>query len=94
MVAWDWKEDPKPHIRNLCRFFRLRPSLRHLEPEYPERLLQTIASTHNLHVYDVPSLEGSDVYGFILSREPLSRREIQQVEADFWGEDFDEVYEP
>jgi hypothetical protein len=33
--------------------------------------------------YDVPSLEGSDVYGFILSQEKLTAREIQQIEADY-----------
>src|SRR5262249_23757290 len=37
------------------------------------------------HLYDVPSLEGSDVYGFILSREALTKREIQQIEADYWA---------
>ena len=92
MLAWDWKEDPRPNIRALCRPFKLRPSLKELDPERPERLLEKIARRHGLHLYDVPSLEGSDVYGFILSREVLSRREIQQIEADYWGEDFDEVY--
>ena len=92
MVAWDWKDDPKPHIRDLCRPFGLRPSLKQLDPEYPEKLLGSIAVERGLRVYDVPSLDGSDVYGFILSRESLTRREIQQIEADFWGEDFDEVY--
>jgi hypothetical protein len=61
-------------------------------PEFPWRLLEAIARKHGLHVYGVPGLEGSDVYGFILSRETLTRREIQQIEADYWGEDFDEVY--
>src|SRR4051812_4729379 len=94
MAAWDWKDDPKPHIRDLCRPFDLRPSLKQLDPEYPEKLLGSIAVKRGLCVYDVPSLDGSDVYGFILSRESLTRREIQQIEADFWGEDFDEVYDP
>ena len=92
MAAWDWKEDPRPHIRALFRAFRLRPSLKPLDPAYPERLLGTISSRHGLHLYDVPSLEDSDVYGFILSRETLTKREIQQIEADYWGEEFDEVY--
>lgn len=93
MAAWDWKDDPKPHIRALCRPFGIKPSLKALEPERPEVLLEAAAAKHGLHLYDAPSLEGSDVYGFILSREPLAPREIQQVEADYWGEDFDEVYE-
>lgn len=38
------------------------------------------------------SLVGCDVYGFILSGEALSKREIQQIEADHWGEDFGDVY--
>jgi len=42
----------------------------------------------------VPGLEGSDAYGFIVSKEKLTAREIQQIEADYWGEDFDEVYDP
>lgn len=94
MIAWDWKDDPKPHIRTLCRPFGVRPSLKELDPEYPERLLAVIAEEQGLHVYDAPSLDGSDVYGFILSRERLAKREIQQVEADYWGEDFRDVYEP
>jgi hypothetical protein len=44
-------------------------------------------------VYDLPSIEGSDVYGFAVCNETLSPREVQQIEADFWGEDFDEVYQ-
>jgi hypothetical protein len=78
----------------LCRPFKIRPRLVGLDPEYPERLLKPLARKHGLHLYDVPSLEGSDVYGFILSREKLSRREIQQIEADYWGEDVDDVYPP
>ena len=31
----------------------------------PQRLLGSIAKRHGLHLYDVPSLEGSDVHGFI-----------------------------
>src|SRR5262245_62610792 len=84
MVAWDRKDDPRPHIRALFRTFRLRPSLKELDPASPENLLGTIATRHRLHLYDVPSLEGSDVYGFVLSREVLAKREIQQIEADYW----------
>lgn len=94
MAAWDWKDDPRPHIRALCRPFGVRPFLKELDRKYPEKLLAVIACEHGLHVYDAPSLDGSDVFGFILSRERLTRREIQQVEADYWGEDFDDVYEP
>ena len=54
--------------------------------------LKALARKHRLYLYDVPSLEGSDAYGFILSREKLSEREIQQIEADYWGENFDDVY--
>jgi hypothetical protein len=58
------------------------------------RLIRAITRKHSLHVYDVPGLEGSDAYGSIVSKEKLSAREIQQIEADYWGEDFDEVYDP
>ena len=93
MEAWDWKEDPRRYVRALCRPFGIRPRLTDLDPGYPEKLLELIASKHRLHLFDVPSLEGSDVYGFILSQEKLTAREIQQIEADYWGEDFDEVYD-
>jgi len=94
MEAWDWKEPPRGRISLLCRPFGIRPRFASLDPESPERLLKALASKHRLHLYDVPSLEGSDVYGFILSKEKLNAREIQQIEADYWGEEFDEVYDP
>jgi hypothetical protein len=92
MEAWDWKEDPRSYIRALCRPFGIRPRLADLVAEYPERLLGAIARKRRLHLYDVPGLEGSDVYGFILSKEKLTAREVQQIEADYWSEDFAEVY--
>jgi hypothetical protein len=92
MQAWDWKEDPAPNIRALCRPLRVRLQLKQLNLKDPERVMKAVAREHRLHLYDVPSLEGSGVYGFILCREALSRREIQQIEADYWGEDFEEVY--
>lgn len=88
------KDDPKPHIRDLCRPFGLRPSLKRLDPEYSEKLPGSTAGERSLRISDVPSLDGSDVYGLLLSRESRTRREIQEIEADFWGEDFDEVYNP
>lgn len=94
MEAWDWKENPRPYISALCRTFGIRPRFASLDPEFPERLLGALARKHRIHLYDVPSLEGSDTYGFVLSKEKLSGREIQQIEADYWGEDFDEVYDP
>lgn len=92
--AWDWNENPRPYIRSLCARFGLRPSLKGLNPESPEDFIRALAREHHLRAYDLPSVDGSDVYGFILSQEPLAKREIQQVDADYWGEDFDEVYDP
>src|SRR5437870_1242839 len=93
MQAWDWKEDARRYVRALCRPFGIRPRLTDLDPEYPEKLLELLARKHRVQLYDVPSLEGSDTYGFILSQEKLTAREIQQIEADYWGEDFDKVYD-
>lgn len=92
--AWDWKENPRYFIRSLFGRFGLRPSLKGLNPESPEAFIHALAREHHLREYDLPSVAGSDVYGFILSREPLAKREIQQIDADYWGEDFDEVYDP
>ena len=92
MVAWDHRNDPRPQIVALCKPFGIDPPLDRLDPEFPERLLQALAHKHQLYLYDVPSLEGSDAYGFVLSREPLDERELQQIEADFWQEPFGEVY--
>ena len=94
MEAWDWKEPPRGRISLLCHAFGIRPRFAALDPKSPELLLKALAREHRLHLYDVPSLEGSDTYGFILSKEKLSAREMQQIEADYWGEDFDEVYAP
>ena len=92
--AWDWKENSRPFIRSLLGRFELRPSLKGLNPELPEAFIRARARKHHLRAYDLPSVDGSDVYGFILSREPLTKREIQQIDADYWGEDFDEIYDP
>lgn len=92
--AWDWKENPRPYVRALCRHFGVPRSLKGLDPKVPEAFLRKIAKAHHLRLYDMVTLEGSDVYGFILSREALAKREIQQIEADYYGENFDEVYDP
>lgn len=92
ILAWDWKENPRPYIRALCKSFDVRPALKELDPSRPEILLGAIAKREGLRLYEVPSLEGSDVYGFILSRDTLTKREMQQIEAWYWGEEFDEVY--
>jgi len=92
MVAWDHRNDPRPQIVALCKPFGIDPPLDRLDPEFPERLLQALAHKHQLYLYDVPSLEGSDAYGFVLSREPLDERELQQIEAWHWQEPFGEVY--
>lgn len=80
--AWDWKENPRPYIRSLCGKYGVRPSMKTLDPNVPEVFLRKVAKAHRLRLHDMPTLEGSDVYGFIPSREALSKREIQQVEAD------------
>jgi hypothetical protein len=90
--AWDWKADPRWFLSEMCETFALSPSFTKLDPERPERWLATLARKHRLRVYDLPSIEGSDIYGFILAKERLNRREIQQIEADYWGETFDTVY--
>ena len=93
MQAWDWKEDPRRYVRALCRPFGIRPRLTDLDPAYPEKLLKLIARKHQFQLYDAPSLEGRDTYGFILSQEKLTAPEIQQIAADHWSEDFDKVYD-
>lgn len=92
--AWDWKENPRPFVRSLFGRFELRPSLKGLNPESPETFIRPLARKHGLRAYGLPSVDGSDVFGIILSREPLAKRAIQQIDADYWGEDFDEVYDP
>ena len=92
MHTWDHRADPGPQIAHLFGPFGIDPPLGTLDADFPERLLKALARKHRLYLYDVPSLEGSDAYGFILSREKLNAREIQQIEADYWGEPFDEVY--
>jgi hypothetical protein len=91
-LAWDWKEDPRRYVRAFCRSFEIRPDVTALDSVYPERLLGTIAQKHRLHLYDMHTLEDADAYGFILAGSPLTHREIQQIEAWYWGEAFDEVY--
>ena len=90
--AWDWKADPRPFLSTMCATFGLRPRFTKLEPERPDRWLAAFALEHTLRVYDLPSIDGSDIYGFILAKQRLNRREIQQIEADHWGETFDTVY--
>jgi hypothetical protein len=90
--AWNWKEDPRPYLRAMCPTFELESSVGRLDPKRPDRWLRAFARKHRLRVYDPPSVEGLDIDGYILAKEPLSRREIQQIEADYWGEDFDSVY--
>ena len=90
MCAWDWSGPAKPYIRALCAPFGIRPSFTSLDGDYPEQLLVGIARKHRLHLYEVPSLIGSDQFGLVLSKQELDTRELQQIEADYWGEDFDE----
>ena len=66
--------DPRSS-RSVSRSASTRRSTR-LDREFPERLLRAIADEYALYLYDVPSLEGSDAYGFVLSREPLDEREL------------------
>ena len=82
--------DPRSS-RSVSRSASTRRSTR-LDREFPERLLRAIADEHGLHVYVAATLEGSDAYGFVLSREPLDERELQQIEAWHWQEPFGEVY--
>ena len=93
MVAWDHRNDPRPQIVALRKPFGIDPPLDTLDREFPERLLRAIADEYALYLYDVPSLEGSDAHGFVLSREPLDERELQQIEAWHWQEPFDGVYD-
>src|SRR2546426_10331841 len=93
MVGGDHKNDPSPRIVALGEPFGIAPPLDRLDAEFPERLLRAIADEYALYLYDVPSLEGSDAYGFVLSREPLDERELQQIEAWHWQEPFDGVYD-
>jgi hypothetical protein len=81
--AWDCKWKPRPFISALCRPFGIRPHFSTLNPEYPEVFLKVLARKHGLQAYELPSLVGSDAYGFILSKETLNRREIQQLDDDF-----------
>jgi len=92
MVAWDHRNDPRPQIVALRKPFGIDPPLDRLDPEFPERLLQALAREHRLYLYDPETIKGSDVFGFIISREKLDAREIQQIESWHWGEGFHEVY--
>src|SRR3989442_15484034 len=93
MVGWEHKNDPAPNTAPLSTPFGVDPPLDTLDREFPERLLRAIADEYALYLYDVPSLEGSDAHGFVLSREPLDERELQQIEAWHWQEPFDGVYD-
>src|SRR5262245_8843573 len=92
IYTWDWKENAKPYITALCKPFGIRPTFTNFDPYSPDQLLLRIARKHRLHLYQVPGLEGSDAYGFVLSKQTLDTRELQQIEADNFGEEFDEVY--
>ena len=39
-----------------------------------------ILENFNLHMYDMPSLDGSDTYGFIISSKKLTQKEIKEAE--------------
>ena len=72
MRTWDHRADLGPQIVHLFGPFGIDPRLGTLDADFPERLLKALARKHRLYLYDVPSLEGSDAYGFILSRERSS----------------------
>lgn len=91
--AWDWKKEPARYVQALFLPFGVRPDVSAVNAEFPERFIAPLAKQHGLHLYDPPTVEGSDAYGFILSNAELDEREIQQIEADYWGQQFDDVYD-
>ena len=90
MAAWDWKESPKPYIKSLLQPFGIRPTFSGFDPEKQTLYIATLAVEHGLHLYEAPSLVGSDTFGFVLSKQTLDTRDLQQIEADYWGEESDE----
>jgi hypothetical protein len=91
MAVWDWKEGPKPYIRSLFKPFGIRPAFTGFDTEKQTLYIAALAVERRLHLYEVPSLVGSDTFGFVLSRQTLDTRDLQQIEADYWGEDSHEV---
>src|SRR5437867_13322623 len=92
MVAWAHRNDPRPQIVALRKPFGIDPPLDRLDPEFPELLLQALAREHRLYLYDPETITGSDVFGFIISRQKLDARVIQQIESWHWGAGLHEVY--
>jgi hypothetical protein len=43
------------------------------------RHLEKVAKLLGGYVYEDPALEGSDSYGFIFSKEPLTKEELKKV---------------
>jgi serine/threonine-protein kinase len=87
MAAWDWKEPPKPYIKSLFRPFGIRPTFSGFDPEKQTLYIATLAVEHGLHLYEVPSLVGSDTFGFVLSKQMLDTRDLQRIETDYWGDE-------
>jgi hypothetical protein len=44
--------------------------------------LKTVAKFFGGHVYEDPTFEGSDMYGFIFSKEPLNKKDLEQIAED------------
>ena len=45
-----------------------------------ENGLQDALERLGIHVYPAPSDEGSDQYGFVLSTEPLTKKQIKKID--------------
>lgn len=54
--------------------------------ESPFDDLEEILEEFGIHMYELPSTEGSDTYGFIFSDKLLTDEDIEAIDEEFIGD--------
>lgn len=86
---WHRKDDPRARVRWLLERLEVPARLVNFDVKHPERALERIAKRYDLHLYDIVRRKPPSVYGFILSKEELSAREVRHIEWEVFVEPFE-----
>jgi len=71
-VMFDWKEDPGSVTGEIIEAVNV--------------LLKRRNADFEINIYDDPVTEGSDSYGYILSTDLLTKKEVERLSNKLWYE--------
>lgn len=57
--------------------------------ERPYYDIKNILKKFGINMYELPSLEGSDMYGFLFTNKKMNKKEIEEFDCKEFGDDED-----